>query len=131
MELQKILEELKKCIELNAEACKSGLMRVRVQKPLMSLAYTDIDITQKMKDRGYILTLSGETETAYTFDVKKRRTWIEETRKIHDTEDVKECINELLNAMAKTVDKRPNVVEITMKPSDILFGGHDFTIEWE
>ena len=131
MELQKILEKLKKCIELNAEACKPGLMRVTVIKPLISCAYTDIDITQGMKDRGYILTLSGETETAYTFDVKKRRMWIEETRKIHDTEDVKECINELMNAMAETVVKRPNVVEITMKPSDILFGGHDFMVEWE
>ena len=96
--------------------------------------YKAEDIIDGMKARGYKLKLTGESETAYEFEVSKlpKERWgMSLILQPKSKEDVSEGLTALINAMERYAKQMPEKVAITVKPSENLGFGAEFRIEWE
>ena len=96
--------------------------------------YKAEDIIDGMKARGYKLKLTGESETAYEFEINKlpkERYGMTLILQPKSKEDVSAGLTALIKAMERDAKQMPEKVRITVKPSEGLGFGVEFRIEWE
>ena len=96
--------------------------------------YKAQDIIDGMKSRGYGLKLTGESETAYEFEINKlpkERYGMTLILQPKSKEDVSEGLMALIKAMERDAKQMPEKVRITVKPSEGLGFGVEFRLEWE
>ena len=96
--------------------------------------YKAQDIIDGMKSRGYGLKLTGESETAYEFEINKlpkERYGMTLILQPKSKEDVSAGLTALIKAMERDAKQMPEKVRITVKPSEGLGFGVEFRLEWE
>ena len=96
--------------------------------------YKAQDIIDGMKSRGYGLKLTGESETAYEFEISKLpkdRYGMSLILQPETKEDVTEGLNALIKAMERDAKQMPEKVRIYVNQSEGLGFGVEFRIEWE
>ena len=96
--------------------------------------YKAQDIIDGMKSRGYGLKLTGESETAYEFEINKlpkERYGMTLILQPKTKEDVSEGLTCLIKAMERDAKDVPEKVKITVGPPADFNFGVEFRIEWE
>ena len=98
------------------------------------IEYKAEDIIDGLKSRGYKLKLTIESETAYKFEISKlpkERYGMTLILQPKSKEDVSEGLTALIKAMERDAKQMPEKVWITVKPSEGLGFGVEFSVEWE
>ena len=139
-EFEKRLDSIQKAIEERSRKTGDDRGRMVLCKgggigPLnYGRGYKAQDIIDGMKSRGYGLKLTGESETAYEFEINKlpkERYGMTLILQPKSKEDVSEGLTALIKAMERDAKQMPEKVWITVKPSESLGFGVEFRIEWE
>ena len=139
-EFEKRLDSIQKAIEERSRKTGEDRGRMAFCKgggigPLnYGRGYIAQDIIDGMKSRGYGLKLTGESETAYEFEINKlpkERYCMTLILQPKSKEDVTEGLNALIKAMERDAKQMPEKVRIAVKPSEGLGFGVEFRLEWE
>ena len=139
-EFEKRLDSIQKAIEERSRKTGEDRGRMAFCKgggigPLnYGRGYKAQDIIDSMKSRGYGLKLTGESETAYEFEINKlpkERYGMILILQPKSKEDVSEGLTALIKAMERDAKQMPEKVWITVKPSEGLGFGVEFRLEWE
>ena len=139
-EFEKRLDSIQKAIEERSRKTGEDRGRMVLCKgggigPLnYGRGYKAQDIIDGMKSRGYGLKLTGESETAYEFEINKlpkERYGMTLILQPKSKEDVSEGLTALIKAMERDAKQMPEKVRIYVNQSEGLGFGVEFRIEWE
>ena len=139
-EFEKRLDSIQKAIEERSRKTGGDRGRMVLCKvggigPLnYGRGYKAQDIIDGMKSRGYGLKLTGESETAYEFEINKlpkERYGMTLILQPKSKEDVSEGLTALIKAMERDAKQMPEKVRIYVNQSEGLGFGVEFRIEWE
>ena len=139
-EFEKRLDSIQKAIEERSRKTGEDRGRMALCKgngvgPLdYGKGYKAQDIIDGMKSRGYGLKLTGESETAYEFEISKLpkdRYGMSLILQPETKEDVTEGLNALIKAMERDAKQMPEKVRISVNQSEGLGLGVEFRVERE